>query len=259
MLATLRAVAATTPPQSAAVHCDLGGTAYRLEAWGDDSVRVRVGAAPAAEGKQQALLPQTPKPARTVTAAPMCSVTSGNLVAALKDGKLVFTDAKGSPLLQEIGREVCSGAACDATLPPPASISFASSPDERLYGLGEHLTGSLDNHGQLFDFMDAGVYDHHHGSDIVLPFYLSSKKLGFLWNKASFGSFASTDEQITWTSASTSLLDFWVTTGSGAKPASNPFKQILTNFADATGHPPRMPEFATCGTPLLPRSRLGFA
>ena len=58
---------------------------------------------------------------------------------------------------------------------------------------------------QLFDFMDAGVYDHHHGSDIVLPFYLSSKKLGFLWNKASFGSFASTDVQITWTSASTSM------------------------------------------------------
>jgi len=42
---------------------------------------------------------------------------------------------------------------------------------------------------------------------------------------------------------STPILDFWVTTGDAG--AENSFKQIQGQFADATGHPPEMPEFAT--------------
>ena len=45
------------------------------------------------------------------------------------------------------------------------------------------------------------MYDHHQGSDIVMPFYLSSRGYGFLWNMASFGSFNSTDAYVRWESA----------------------------------------------------------
>jgi alpha-glucosidase (family GH31 glycosyl hydrolase) len=247
--------------QAAALHCRLDGAAatYRIEPWGENSLRVRVGADPAVELPQQALLPQPSKPAsRVVTNGPDCSVTNGNLKASMVGGKIHFIEAStGELLLAETSHSVCSGGtACHskmpgvaASVPPAGSIAFASSTSERLYGLGEHRTGKLDNHGLSLDFMDAGVYDHHQAGDIIMPFYLSevpgktTARYGFMWNMASFGSFNSTDTEVRWSSASTPVLDFWVTTAGERSP--NPFKAILGQFADATGHPPPMPDFAT--------------
>lgn len=56
------------------------------------------------------------------------------------------------------------------------------------------------------------------------------------------GAFNSTDTEIRWDSAATPVLDFWVT---AAPAAGNPFKSMLGEFADVTGHPPPMPDFAT--------------
>ena len=88
----------------------------------------------------------------------------------------------------------------------------------------------------------------------MLPFYLASTEgatpaakptqYGFLWNMASFGSFNSTDTYISWESMSTPVLDFWVTTGPGEPSghSKNPFKSMLSQFADATGNLP-LPRF----------------
>jgi alpha-D-xyloside xylohydrolase len=231
-----------------ALHCEQDAATYRIEPWGANSIRVRVGADPIFELPQQALLPSPPKPiGRTVSEGAECAATSGNLKAELLGGRLRFTDVStGKLLLSENAHSVCAGSACEskmagvkASVAPTGSISFASSADERLFGLGEHRTGRLDNHGLSLDFMDAGVYDHHHAGDIILPWYLSSKQYGFMWNMASFGAFNSTDTEIVWSSVSTPVLDFWVTTSGAAKPGGNPFKTMLGQFADATGHPPK--------------------
>ena len=76
----------------------------------------------------------------------------------------------------------------------------------------------------LYDVVCKGVYDHHQGSDIVLPFYLSSLGYGFLWNHASFGGFDSSPNATTWTTDSMRVLDFWVTTHSASSP--NPYKEV---------------------------------
>jgi len=60
-----------------------------------------------------------------------------------------------------------------------------------------------------------------------------------MWNMASFGAFNSTDTEIMWSSVATPVLDFWVTTSGAAAPDGNPFKTMLGQFADATGHPPK--------------------
>jgi alpha-D-xyloside xylohydrolase len=186
----------------------------------------------------------------------------------VRNGVLVFTSvATNTVLLKEIQHSFCT--TCGPLGTGNGSITFASQPDERIYGLGEHRTGKLDNHGIDLNFMDAGVYDHHQGSDIIMPFYLSSKNYGFIWNHASFGNFTSTDEEITWVSMSAKVLDFWVTTSdttgavatsgsrleaatsssdivpSNTARSSNRFKQMLSQYADSTGHPPEMPVFAT--------------
>ena len=140
-----------------ALHCQLGagaGPTVRLEEWGANSMRVRIGADPTFELPQQALLPQPPKPvARVATDEASCVMVSGNLKAAVVGGKLQFVDASTNQLLlAETARSVCGGGPhCAATMPgvagsvPPAGgITFASSAQERLYGLGEHRTGRLD-------------------------------------------------------------------------------------------------------------------
>jgi alpha-D-xyloside xylohydrolase len=261
LLGAAAAVVSATDPEvtSGAVHCQLGGgsVTYRMEPWGANSIRVRVGADPTIELPQQPLLAQPPKPvAHTAKDSASCNMTNGNIKVSLVGGKLHFVESStGKLLLAETAHTVCSagGAPCSkktpglaASIPPPGGITFASSPDERLYGLGEHRTGRLDNHGLSLDFEDAGVYDHHHAGDIVLPFYLSSHQYGFMWNMASFGAFNSSDTEIQWSSMSTPVLDFWVTTSAAAKPGTEgDFKGMLGQFADATGHPPKMPDFAT--------------
>lgn len=181
----VESLAAAAVTGETALHCELGGKTYRLEPWGANSIRVRVGADPAHELPQQALLPQPPKPvSRVVTDAAACSVLSGNLRAAVSSatGKLSFVDSStGETLLEEASHSVCSGGAACLTkmagvlkeVAPPGSITFKSSSTQRIYGLGEHRTGKLDNHGLSLDFQDAGVYDHHHAGDIILPWYMS--------------------------------------------------------------------------------------
>jgi hypothetical protein len=41
------------------------------------------------------------------------------------------------------------------------SMSFHAPSSERVFGLGQHRTGRLDNRGQLFNFTESGVYDIH--------------------------------------------------------------------------------------------------
>ena len=76
-----------------------------------------------------------------------------------------------------------------------------------------------------------------------LAYFAANRSYGFMWNMASFGSFNSTDTEVRWESVSTPVLDFWVTTGSA--DGKNQMKEVLGQFADVTGHPPEMPEFAT--------------
>ena len=76
------------------------------------------------------------------------------------------------------------------------------------------------------------------GTDIVLPFYLSSSGYGFLWNLASFGAVdLRPNNTIIWSSSGSALVDIWVTVA----PAddAHPFHSLMQHFAHATGHPPR--------------------
>ena len=137
-----------------ALHCELGAATYRIEPWGANSVRVRVGADPTVELPQQALLPGSPKPiGRTVSAgAAECSTTNGNLKTELVGGKLQFTDVStGKLLLSETAHSVCAGgSACEsrmagvkASVAPAGSISFASTADERLFGTNFNILSSI--------------------------------------------------------------------------------------------------------------------
>jgi alpha-D-xyloside xylohydrolase len=101
---------------------------------------------------------------------------------------------------------------------------------ERLYGLGQHQHGLLDQKGAVIDLLQRNT-------EVCIPFLLSSRGYGFLWNNPAVGRVELGTNATRWVAEATPQLDYWITAGD--TPA-----EILEHYADATGHPPSFPEWA---------------
>ena len=106
---------------------------------------------------------------------------------------------------------------------------FRAYSGERLYGLGQHAHGLLDQKGAVVDLVQRN-------GEVTIPFLLSSRGYGLLWNNPAIGRVELAANGTRWTADSARQIDYWITAGSPA--------QILRNYADATGHPPVLPEWA---------------
>ena len=229
----------------------------RIEAWGTDSVRVRSGIGPLLEDLPGALLPPPPTPRPVAELPPAGSVvrsaeaTIGAAIgiegppAVLRHGRLRvelspaglvrFLDAEGSELLTE--RPVHFWWPGARHFSPLASGRhrieqlFQAYPGERLYGLGQHQHGLLDQKGAVIDLVQRNT-------EVSIPFLLSSRGYGFLWNNPAVGRVELADSGTRWTAHQARQIDYWFTTA--ATPA-----QILGRYADATGHSPVLPAWAT--------------
>jgi len=127
--------------------------------------------------------------------------------------------------------------------------AFTSDPDEVIVGLGQHSHVTTSHCGggsqcgqwklnQKGFTWDLGITKFQ----IMVPFYVSSKQYGFLWNHPGEGTVTVANDSITWNSTMQRGIDFWVTAGS-AGPAA--FADILHSYADATGHAPQLPDSVT--------------
>ena len=102
--------------------------------------------------------------------------------------------------------------------------------DEKLFGMGQHTHGKFDLKGCLLDLKQFN-------SEINIPFVLSSRGYGFLWNNPAVGQAFFSSNVTKWTATSTNCLDYWVTAGDTPK-------DIMSSFTEATGKPPMLPEWA---------------
>ena len=155
-------------------------------------------------------------------------------------GRLVFRDLRGRVLLEEFVRD---------STPPRKSLlriparefrpfvtggyavaqRFESDPDERLWGMGQYQQPNFDLKGCELELVQRN-------SQTTVPFVVSSRGYGLLWNNPAQGSVVFGRNCTTWRAAST-RLDYWIVAGDS--PAD-----ILRAYADATGHAPAMPEWA---------------
>lgn len=108
---------------------------------------------------------------------------------------------------------------------------FASYGGERLFGLGQHTHGLLDQKGTVVDLVQRNA-------EVTIPFLVSSRGYGLLWNSPAVGRVELAENGTRWSSDSARQIDYWVT--AGEDPAA-----ILANYADATGHAPMLPEWAS--------------
>lgn len=108
---------------------------------------------------------------------------------------------------------------------------FRAYEGERIHGLGQHTHGLFDQKGAVIDLVQRNA-------EVTIPFLVSSRGYGMLWNSPATGRVELADNGTRWVSDSSRQIDYWVTTGEG--PAD-----IMARYAEATGHPPMLPEFAS--------------
>jgi alpha-D-xyloside xylohydrolase len=108
---------------------------------------------------------------------------------------------------------------------------FVAYDDERFYGLGQHQHGLLNQKGATVELIQRNT-------EVSIPFLFSSRGYGFLWNNPGIGRVELGTSETRWVAEATPQLDYWITTGT--TPAA-----IMEHYADATGHSPTFPEWAS--------------
>ena len=161
----------------------------------DNAIRVQV--MPEGASLQEELVytekVQTP-PFKTVKTQTGVELSTASLTARYSkaDGTLTFLDAAGEVLLSEIpgGRKVESAPVKGY---PAWNVSqrFRSPEDEALYGTGQFQDGYLNVRGLTRRLTQVNT-------QIALPFLLSSKGYGLLWNNYGLTDFNPADNAVAW-------------------------------------------------------------
>lgn len=218
----------------------------RIEAWGLDSVRVRAAqfALPGdTVGALDELPAETPAPVIEF-GADRAQLVNGEVTvevgfdrgAAYPEPLLTFRrTSTGEELLAESrehfwmpGARVFQGNRSGAY---EIHQQFAAYPGERLYGMGQRTHGRLDLKGLALDLVQRNA-------EVNIPFVLSSRGYGLLWNMPGIGRVEFADNGTRWNAAQARALDYWFT--AAPDPAA-----ILGRYADATGHVPDLPDWAS--------------
>jgi alpha-D-xyloside xylohydrolase len=106
---------------------------------------------------------------------------------------------------------------------------FRAYAGERIYGLGQHQHGRLDQKGVVLDLVQRNT-------EVSIPFLVSSRGYGLLWNNPGVGRVELGETGTRWVADSSRQIDYWITVGSPA--------EIAERYADATGHAPMLPAWA---------------
>ena len=215
-----------------------------IEPWGKDSLRVRATCQAEMPMEDWALIAPESGDAEITIEDQTASITNGKITAKIADGGCVsFFNHRGEKLLEEQwrtrddgdfavvsaleikGRDFQPITGGDYAL----NMRFEPNPGEKIFGMGQYQDGCLDKMGCILELA-------HRNSQASVPFYVSTKGYGFLWNNPAVGRVSFGKNMTEWQARSTKALDYWITAGD--KPA-----EIQRAYADATGHSPMMPDY----------------
>ena len=98
-----------------------------------------------------------------------------------ESGAVRFLDPGGAPVLEEWTRTL-TPATVQGESTEHVQQQWRADPDEALYGLGQHQLGLLDLKGYDLDL-------HQYNTGVVVPFLVSSRGFGVLWDNSSFTRF----------------------------------------------------------------------
>lgn len=214
----------------------------RIEAWGKNALRVRATHLRNIPEEDWALLPgDTPNPLIEINGDD-ASITNGGIRAHVdRTGRITFTDKGGKVLLREYQRNWDSCGIKSAMrvpgrefIPVPGgdyslTMRFEAEEGEKIFGMGQYQQSRLNHKGCLLELA-------HRNSQSSVPFALSSRGYGFLWNNPAIGEVFFGENRTEWRARATLSLDYWIV--AGETPA-----EIEEAYASITGTVPMMPEY----------------
>ena len=222
------------------------GELLTLEAWGESSIRVRATLNRELVDAPQALIgePARVESSRAAIDARGAVLRRGRISASVgPHGRVCFSrSADGQALLEEVewypvhppllpkSREFRAWGGCSSGGSLyHMEVRFKAYEGERFYGLGQHRHGLLDQKGAVVELLQRNA-------EVSIPFLLSSRGYGFLWNNPAVGRVELGANGTRWVAEAAAQTDYLVTSGS--------YREILSEYADLTGHAPKLPEWA---------------
>ena len=220
--------------EAGALTWSSGHEVVRIEAWGPDSLRVRAGLDHFID--DHGALAERPAASATVRVfGTGASIAVGAITAEVDE------EAKIRFVRSGTGEELLAEQPIHFWWPGPRNFTargngyqrieqcFASDEGERLFGLGQHTHGRLDQKGLVVDLVQRNA-------EVSIPFVVSNRGYGLLWNNPAVGRVELGGSATRWVADSARQIDYWVTTGTPA--------QIAARYAGVTGHAPMLPEWA---------------
>jgi alpha-D-xyloside xylohydrolase len=217
----------------------------RVEAWGPDAVRVRSRlGGEIIDGIPGGLLEEAPTPcqAKVEVTSSTARLVNGRVTVELSSGGTEHGQAMLRFTATATGEELLAEQPIHFWWPGPRLFTpagngyhrleqmFRAYDGERLFGLGQHGHGLLDQKGTVLDLAQRN-------GEVTIPFLLSNRGYGLLWNSPAVGRVELAVNGTRWVADSARQIDYWVT---GGTPA-----EILGRYADATGHVPELPGWAS--------------
>lgn len=101
-----------------------------------------------------------------------------------KTGQVVFFDKNNQPILKEKtnGGKIILPSSFEGYQTQSLQQQFESPADEALYGLGQHQD-------RLLNIKGHDLYLYQHNTEVYIPFFISTKGYGLLWNNLSYTKF----------------------------------------------------------------------
>ena len=148
-----------------------------------------------------------------------------NRLSFSKDGKILFEEM---PSRSHLNLKCRDYAPILGTNDFEVKVRFTAYDGEKIHGMGQYLTANYDLKGCNLELAQRNA-------QISVPFFMSNRGYGFLWNNPAIGSVSFADNVTEWTARSTKKIDYWVCAAD--EPA-----QIMEKYTEVTGRATELPE-----------------
>lgn len=225
--------------QNHAIICRYGGELLRIEAWGR-GLRIRAAMMQETEENLFALLPGHDSEAVISLEGNTASIKNGSIEARLNalngtgNCEIAFFREDGRMLLREIGRQdsLKHVSRLFRSLPGgnyEITASFQADPEEKLFGMGQYQQ-------EVLNLKNCTLELAQRNSQASVPFVVSDRGYGFLWNNPAIGRATFAKNETRWEAENSRQIDYWIVAGSAPS-------DILKDYGEVTGTVPMMPEY----------------
>ena len=212
----------------------------RIEGWGKNALRVRATRLPKLPEHEHALTePVSHKGKVNIDTEKKCAeISNGRIKATVNQVGIICFYRGDDLILQEyyssyggsirkhpicykiVSREYKGNSSDDFKI----TVRFESDPDEKLFGMGQYQMPILDLKGTVLPL-------EQRNSQVTIPFVISDKGYGMLWNNPATGEAAFGKNITKWVSTESDMIDYWIT-------AEDTPAKIVENYTECVGRAP---------------------